>query len=154
MNLFPILAQSATVVDASVGRSLISLIGLLAAAGTAVAITRWYVGYLSSKGEQQRRIIEEFNDSHAELQSKFQDQLDRLSDRHQESQQDFQAYVALMGDIQTMILRDVIVTIKNIEKINDGSTVANHGMLTTISTVRSTIRALDSPHCDAADEDI
>jgi hypothetical protein len=154
MNLFPILAQTTTLVDASVGRTLISLLGLLALAGPAVAFAQWYVGYLSKTGEQQRRIIEDFKNSHADLQRIYQEQLDLLSDRHQETQQNFQAYVALMSDIQTMILRDVIETMKNIEMINNGSMVTNYGMMTSISTVRSTIRELDAPNCDAADGDL
>jgi phosphoenolpyruvate-protein kinase (PTS system EI component) len=154
MILFPILAQTATFADAHLGRSLASLFGLLILAGTAVALARWYFDYLRGKGERQRRIIEDFNISHAELQKKFQEQLDRLSDRQQESQQDFQAYVAIMSDIQTMILRDVIVTIRNIEKINGGSAVATHGLTTTIRTVWPAIHALDSAQCDAADGEI
>jgi hypothetical protein len=154
MNLLPILAQAATSAGAQIGRSLTCLLCLLTAAGAAVTVARLSVGYLISKGERQRRIIENFNNSHSELQRKFQDQLDRLADRHQECQQDFQAYVALMSDIQSMILRDVIETIKNIETINEGSALANRDMMTTISIVRPTARALDRANCDAGDEDI
>jgi hypothetical protein len=151
MSLFPVLAQTATLADVRMWRSITGVLCFLTVAVTSVTITRWYVGYLNGKVERQRRIVEEFNNSHAEMQSKFQDQLDRLADCHQESQQDFQAYVALMSDIQTMILRDVIATIKNIEQIKGAATTANSGMMTTVSTVGPNIRALDGSKCDATD---
>ncbi len=153
MNLVPILAQTATFLDASMVQSLSFLFGSLAAAGTFVAITRWYVGHLTSRAERERRILEDFNISHAEIQRKFQEQLDRLSDRNLEAQQDFQAYVSLMSDISPMILRDVIVTMKTIEKIGGGSTVTSYGLETTISSVQPTVRANDDPCRETADGD-
>ncbi len=153
MGFLPIVAQAATSIDAGVGRTLITLLGSLGAACTVIAAARWCVGFLKSKGERERGVIEKFKGSHTDLQRNFQDQLDRLSDRHQNTQQEFQTYVALMSDIQNMILRDVITTMKIIEKTNDGSKATVHHLNTTLEVLQSTQDGIDSPHRETTSRD-
>ena len=139
MNPLPILAQCETFLAVGGERTVISLLGSFAAAGTLIAVARWYVGFLRSKGERHRVVINDLAGSHADLQRNFQEQLDRLSDRHQENQRDFQTYVALMSDIQNTLLRDVIVTIKRVETTNPGLSVADQDMRAAISALASTV---------------
>jgi hypothetical protein len=154
MSCLPIVTQAATSIDAGFGRTLITLLGSLGAGCTVIAAARWYVGFLKSKGERERWVIENFKGSHTDLQRNFQDQLDRLSDQNMDTQQEFQTYVAVMSDIQNMVLLDVITTMKNIEKINDGSKATVHRLNRTIEILRSTDHGIDSPHRDATDRDI
>ena len=151
MNLFLILAQAPTFVDAGAGQLFPSLLGSLGTAGAAIAVTRWYVGFLRTKAERERRIIEDFKGCHSDLQREFQDQLDRLFDCHQQSQQAFQTYVALISDTQNTIVRDMIVMINNNEKIIDGSTEKILGIQTSIGALRPTGSAIDSQACHMAD---
>ena len=53
----------------------------------------------------------------------FRNQLDRLSDRHQECQDDFQLYLDTTCAAHNMLLRDVIVAMKAVESANAGSSV-------------------------------
>jgi uncharacterized membrane protein YhiD involved in acid resistance len=154
MNLFPVLAQAATVVDAGMGLTLTSLLCSLGAAVAVVTLTRWFVGFLRRNGEGQSRIIEQYKGSYTESQRKFQEQLDRLSECSEESQHDFQDYIARISDNQNNMLRDVIVSMKNIEEINGGSSATIDGMKTRIGTLRMTVRELDGLLCDTTDGDI
>jgi hypothetical protein len=71
-----------TAVDPNaIGVSVAALVGSLAAAGAAVAVTGYFLGFLRTEGLERDRIFSEFRDYHAESQKKFQDQLDRLADR-------------------------------------------------------------------------
>src|SRR5262249_48161219 len=81
MNGLLVLAQAATNVDPNaIGVSITSLLGSLGAAGAAVAVTYYFLGFLRNEGQKQDRIFSEFRDYHAESQKKFQDQLERLAD--------------------------------------------------------------------------
>src|SRR5262245_56201775 len=93
-NLF-LYAQAANAVDPNaVGISITSLIGSLGAAGAAVAVTYYFLGFLKTEGEKQDRVFQEFRDYHAESQRKFQEQLDRLTDRQEQLQRAFQDQVS------------------------------------------------------------
>ena len=87
-------AQAANSIDPStVGISITSLLGSLGAAGAAVAVTYYFLVFLKDQSEKQSRLFQDFKDYHAESQKKFQDQLDRLSDRQEQSQRSFQDQV-------------------------------------------------------------
>ena len=68
MNLFSALARAAILFDTSVGLSITSLLGSLGAAGAAVTVTHYFVGFLKNHGNGQARIVEEFKGHHARSQ--------------------------------------------------------------------------------------
>ena len=69
MSGLSVLAQAAGVVDPNtIGVSATSLIGSLGAAGAAVAVTYYFLGFLRTEGEKQSRVFGEFRDYHAESQ--------------------------------------------------------------------------------------
>ncbi len=110
MSGLSVLAQAAGVVDPNtIGVSITSLIGSLGAAGAAVAVTYYFLGFLRTEGEKQTRVFGEFRDYHAESQRKFQDQLERLTDRHEQLQRAFQDQISRMTEIQNSLLRDAIL---------------------------------------------
>jgi hypothetical protein len=72
MNGLFVLAQAGTTVDPNaIGMSITSLIGSLGAAGAAVAVTYYFLGFLRNEGQKQDRIFSEFRDYHAESQFQF-----------------------------------------------------------------------------------
>ena len=73
----------------AVGVSITSVLGSLGAAGAAVTVTYYFLGFLRDQSEKQSRLFQDFKDYHSESQKKFQDQLDRLSDRQEQSQRGF-----------------------------------------------------------------
>lgn len=81
------------IVDALSSVSITSLLGALGAAGAAVAITYYFLCFLREESEKHGRLFQDFRDYHAESQKKFQDQLDRLSDRHEQSLRTCLGYV-------------------------------------------------------------
>ena len=143
MNLYPVLARAAILFEPSVGLSITSLLGSLGAAGAAIAVTRYFLGFLKHREIGQARIVEDFRGFHAESQRKFQDQLDRLSNRHVESQHDFQDQVDRMTESQNIILRDTIGTMKGMEQTFDGSSATIDGIQKSIGSLRLTVRAVD-----------
>jgi hypothetical protein len=143
MNLYPVLAQSAIFWEPCVGLSITSLLGSLGAAGAAIAVTRYFLGFLQNRETKQARIVEDFRGFHAESQKKFQDQLDRLSHRQAENQHDFQDQVDRMTESQNIILRDTIGTMKGMENTFEFSSTTIHGVEESIGSLRLTVRAVD-----------
>ena len=122
MNGQMTLAQATNSVDTStVGVSITSVLGSLGAAGAAVTVTYYFLGFLRDQSEKQSRLFQDFKDYHAESQKKFQDQLDRLSDRQEQSQRGFQDQVTRITEAQNVLLRDAILAMKAVEKSQDGS---------------------------------
>lgn len=107
----------------AIGVSVSALIGSLGAAGAAVAVTYYFLGFLRNEGQKQDRIFSEFRDYHAESQKKFQDQLERLADRQEQFQRGFQDQVSRMSETQNALLRDCILAMKAVEKTLESSTV-------------------------------
>src|SRR6516165_3341117 len=129
MNSLLILAQAANSVDpGTIGVSITSLLGSLGAAGAAVAVTYYFLGFLKDQGEKQNRVFDEFRDYHAESQKKFQDQLDRITDRQEQSQRAFQDQVGRITEAQNALLRDTIVAMKSVEQTLNSSTVTIRGI--------------------------
>src|SRR4051812_27531019 len=123
MNGLFVLAQAANTVDAgSVGVSITSLLGSLGAAGAAVTVTYYFLGFLRDQGEKQSHLFQDFKDFHSDSQKKFQEQLDRLSDRQEQSQRGFQDQVTRITEAQNTLLRDAILAMKSVEKGLDSST--------------------------------
>jgi hypothetical protein len=144
MNGLFLLAQAATNVDPNaIGVSVTSLVGSLGAAGAAVAVTYYFLGFLRNEGQKQDRIFSEFRDYHAESQKKFQDQLDRLADRQEQFQRGFQEQVARMSDTQNTLLRDSILAMKAVEKTLDNSTATVHGMEKAIGALQISMNGID-----------
>jgi hypothetical protein len=109
MTDFSTIAQAAANVDPNaIGISVTNLIGSLGAAGAAVAVTYYFLGFLKTEGEKQTRVFSDFRDYHAESQRKFQEQLDRLTDRQEHLQRAFQEQVTRMTEAQNALLRDAI----------------------------------------------
>jgi DNA anti-recombination protein RmuC len=145
MSGFFALAQAANPVDANaVGVSITSLIGSLGAAGAAVVVTYYFLGFLKNEAEKQKAVLEEFRGHHTDAQKKFQDQLDRLSDRQQQLQHAFQEQISRMAEAQNTLLRDAILVMKAVEKSLEGSTATIHGMEKTVTTLQVSMRRIDS----------
>jgi hypothetical protein len=137
-------AQSTNTVDvSSVGVSVTSLLGSLGAAGAAVAVTYYFLVFLKDQSEKQNRLFEDFKDYHTESQKKFQDQLDRLSDRQEQSQRGFQEQVTRITEAQNLLLRDAIVAMKSVEKSQDGATETIRGIEKTIASLQLAVSAID-----------
>ena len=120
MNGLMSFAQATNTIDVSaVGVSVTSLLGSLGAAGAAVAVTYYFLVFLKDQSEKQNRLFEDFKDYHTESQKKFQDQLDRLSDRQEQSQRGFQEQVTRITEAQNLLLRDAILAMRAVEKSQD-----------------------------------
>ena len=148
MNLFSVLTCSAISLDPRVGLSITGLLGSLGAAGATLTVTHYFLGFLTNRRNGQARIVEEFKDNHAKSQRKFQDHLDRLSTREQESQHDFQTRIGRMSESHNTILRDAIVAMERVETSTDGSSETIHGMQKSIGSLRLKVRAIDVILCD------
>jgi cytochrome c556 len=144
MNGLLVLGQAAANVDPNaIGVSVTSLIGSLGAAGAAVAVTYYFLGFLRNEGEKQDRIFSEFRDFHAESQKKFQDQLERLTDLQEQCQRGVQDQVSRMSDTQNSLLRDSIQAMKAVEKSLDNSTTTVHGMEKAIGALQASMNGID-----------
>jgi phosphoenolpyruvate-protein kinase (PTS system EI component) len=144
MNGLMVLAQTTSTVDvSSVGVSVTSLLGSLGAAGAAVAVTYYFLVFLKDQSEKQNRLFEDFKDYHTESQKKFQDQLDRLSDRQEQSQRGFQEQVTRITEAQNLLLRDAILAMKAVEKGQDGATETIRGIEKTIASLQLAVSAID-----------
>jgi flagellar hook-basal body complex protein FliE len=150
MNLLAVLARAPILFDLNVGLSITSLLGSLGAAGAAVTVTHYFVGFLKKQETGRARIVAEFKGFHAESQKNFQDQLERLSNRQVENQQDFQDQIARMTERQTEVLHDAIVTIKGMENTIDGSSRTLQGVQKSIGSFRLTVSTIDILLCDTA----
>jgi phosphoenolpyruvate-protein kinase (PTS system EI component) len=137
-------AQAVNAVDAStVGISITSLLGSLGAAGAAVAVTYYFLIFLKDQSEKQSRLFQDFKDYHAESQKKFQDQLDRLSDRQEQSQRSFQDQVTRITEAQNLLLRDAILAMKAVEKGQDSATETVRVIEKTVATLQLAVAAID-----------
>jgi hypothetical protein len=144
MNSMIVLAQAMSSVDANaVGVSITSLIGSLGAAGAAVSVTYYFLNFLRDSGEKQNRLFDEFKDYHGESQKKFQDQLDRMTDRQELLQRAYQEQVGRITEAQNVLLRDAILAIKSVEKTMDNSTTVIQGIEKTVNSLQMTIGAID-----------
>jgi flagellar hook-basal body complex protein FliE len=144
MNALMIFAQAANSLDAgTVGVSITSVLGSLGAAGAAVTVTYYFLGFLREQSEKQTGLFQDFKDYHADSQKKFQDQLDRLSDRQEQSQRGFQEQVTRITEAQNGLLRDAIVAMKAVEKSQDSSTETIRGIEKTISALQMAVGAID-----------
>lgn len=137
MNVVSVLAQGIDMLDRSIGLQLTTMLGSLGAAGAAVFVTHSFIAFLKNKENAHTRIISEFQDSYADSQKKFQDQLEGWSNRQQANQHDFQLQISRMSDAQNEILRDAIVTMIRSENTIDGSP--------TTTGIERTIGSLDLP---------
>src|SRR5262245_60169764 len=145
MSAFSLLSETASNVDpGAVGVSITSLIGSFGAAGAAVAVTYYFLGYLKDQAGKQDRLFQEFRDYHTESQKKFKDQLDRLTERQVQSQQAFQEQIGRITDAQNLLLRDAIVATKSVEKTVDASTEAIRGIEKTIASLQTSIATIDA----------
>ena len=111
-----------------------------APAGAAVAVTYYFLVFLKDQSEKQNRLFEDFKDYHTESQKKFQDQLDRLSDRQEQSQRGFQDQVTRITESQNLLLRDAILAMKAVEKSQDGATDTIRGLEKTIASLQLAVR--------------
>lgn len=144
MNGLFVFAQAAATVDPNaIGVSITSLIGSLGAAGAAVAVTYYFLGFLRNEGQKQDRIFSEFRDYHAESQRKFQDQLDRLADRQEQFQRGFQDQVSRLCDSQNALLRDNILAMKSVEKTVEGWSGTIHGMEKSVGALQVSTNGID-----------
>jgi len=145
MNALSILSQAANTVDpGSVGVSITSLIGSFGAAGAAVAVTYYFLSFLKDQAGKQERLFQDFRDYHTESQKKFQDQLDRLTDRQVQSQQSFQDQVGRLTEAQNLQLRDAIVATKSVEKTVDNSTEVIRGIEKTVTSLQLSMGTIDA----------
>jgi hypothetical protein len=144
MNAFFVLAQAANSIDSgAVGVSITSVLGSLGAAGAAVTVTYYFLGFLKDQSEKQGTLLQDFKDYHAESQKKFQDQLDRLSDRQEQSQRAFQDQVTRITEAQNGLLRDAIVAMKAVEKSQDNSIDTIRGIEKTVAALQLAVAAID-----------
>jgi phosphoenolpyruvate-protein kinase (PTS system EI component) len=139
-----LLTQAGNSIDSSaVGVSVTSLLGSLGAAGAAVAVTYYFLVFLKDQSEKQSRLFQDFKDYHAESQKKFQDQLDRLSDRQEQSQRGFQEQVTRITEAQNLLLRDAILAMKAVEKSQDSTTETVRGIEKTVATLQLAVASID-----------
>jgi phosphoenolpyruvate-protein kinase (PTS system EI component) len=144
MNGLMILGQATNTIDTgAVGVSITSLIGSLGAAGAAVAVTYYFLVFLKDQSEKQSRLFEDFKHYHAESQKKFQDQLDRLSDRQEQSQRGFQEQVTRITEAQNLLLRDAILAMKAVEKSQDSASDTIRGIEKTIVSLQAAVGAIE-----------
>ncbi len=144
MNSLFIFGQTANSIDTgAVGVSITSVLGSLGAAGAAVTVTYYFLGFLRDQGDKQSRLFQDFKDYHAESQKKFQDQLDRLSDRQEQSQRAFQEQVTRITEAQNVLLRDAILAMKAVEKGQEGTTETMKGIEKTVSSLQLAVAAID-----------
>lgn len=144
MSGIAFLGQTVSLGDSgAVGASITSLLGSLGAAGAAVAVTYYFLGFLKDQAEKQNRLLQDFKDYHTESQRKFQDQLDRLTDRQEQSQRAFQDQVSRVTEAQNSLLRDAILAMKSIEKTMDTSTATIHSIEKTVSSLQLAVGAID-----------
>jgi hypothetical protein len=136
-------AQSTSAIDSNVGVSITSLLGSLGAAGAAVAVTYYFLVFLKDQSEKQHRLVEDFKDYHTECQKKFQDQLDRLSDRQEQSQRGYQDQVARITEAQNLLLRDAIVAMKSVEKSQDAAIETIRGIEKTLASLQLAVGSID-----------
>jgi hypothetical protein len=151
-TLLGVVARVPFLFGPNVGLSVSSLLGSLGAAGAAVTVTHYFVGFLKKQENGRARIVEEFKGFHAESQKKFQEELERLSNRQQENQQNFQAQIARTTEMQNVILHDAIVTMKGMESTIEGSSTTLQGMRKSIGSLRRTVRSIDNLICDSVDD--
>ena len=145
MNGPMIFAQAANsnIDTSAVGVSITSVLGSLGAAGAAVTVTYYFLGFLRDQSEKQSRLFQDFKDYHAESQKKFQDQLDRLSDRQEQSQRGFQEQVTRITEAQNVLLRDAILAMKAVEKGQDGASETIRGIEKTVAALQMAVAAID-----------
>jgi phosphoenolpyruvate-protein kinase (PTS system EI component) len=144
MNALILLAQAGNSIDSSaVGVSITSVLGSLGAAGAAVTVTYYFLGFLKDQSEKQGHLFQDFKDYHSESQKKFQDQLDRLSDRQEQSQRAFQDQVTRITEAQNALLRDAILAMKAVEKSQDGAIDTIRGIEKTIGSLQAAVTAIE-----------
>ncbi len=145
MKSLVVRAQSLSPVESNaIGGSITSLIGSMGAAGAAVAVTYYFLNFLRDHGEKQDRLFDEFKNFHAESQRKFQDQLDKLSDRQETLQRSYQEQVGRITEGQNLLLRDAIQAMKSVEKTLDNSTSIIHGIEKTVGSLQTALVAIDT----------
>lgn len=114
-----------------------SLLGSLGAAGAAVTVTYCFLIFLRDVNDLQNRLFEDFRGYHAESQKKFQDQLDRLSDRHEQLQRGFQTQIDRISATQELLVRDSLASLKMIERSNQETLDALADMEKAVAALRS-----------------
>jgi hypothetical protein len=141
MKALLLFAQAAPAVadPNAIGVSITSLIGSLGAAGAAVAVTYYFLGFL----REQDRILGEFREYHADSQKKFQDQLERLADRQEQFQRSMQDQVTRMSETQNALLRDSILAMKAVEKTLDQATATVHSMEKSVGSLHVSVNGID-----------
>jgi flagellar hook-basal body complex protein FliE len=145
MNSLIVLAQAVNSLDANaVGVSITSLIGSLGAAGAAVSVTYYFLNFLRDSGEKQNLLFDEFKDYHGESQKKFQDQLDRMTDRQELLQRAYQDQVGRITESQNGLLRDAILAMKSVEKTMDNSTMVIQGIEKSVTSLQLAIGTIDA----------
>jgi phosphate uptake regulator len=82
------------------------------AVGAAVAISSCFLRFLRAADVRQTRMIEDFRDFHAQSQRKFQDQIDRSSDRQEQLQRGFEDQVNRITESHNTLLREVILAMR------------------------------------------
>jgi flagellar hook-basal body complex protein FliE len=144
MSGLSVLTQAASTVDPNaIGVSITSLIGSLGAAGAAVAVTYYFLGFLRNEGEKQSRVFAEFRDYQANSQKKFQDQLERLTDRQEQLQRTFQEQIARITETQNALLRDAILAMKSVEKTLEASGQTIHGVEKSVTALQFAVNGID-----------
>jgi hypothetical protein len=129
--------------NSAMGVSITSVLGSLGAAGAAVTVTYYFLGFLRDQGEKQGRLFQDFKDYHGDSQKKFQDQLDRLSDRQEQSQRGFQDQVTRITEAQNVLLRDAILAMKAVEKGQEGATETVRGIEKTVAALQVAVASID-----------
>jgi flagellar hook-basal body complex protein FliE len=144
MNGAMMFAQAANSIEGgAIGVSITSVLGSLGAAGAAVTVTYYFLGFLRDQGEKQGRLFQDFKDYHGDSQKKFQDQLDRLSDRQEQSQRGFQEQVTRITEAQNMLLRDAILAMKAVEKGQEGATETVRAIEKTVAALQLAVASID-----------
>ena len=143
MTFHPFLADAALVFNSGVGLSITGLLGSLWAACAVVVVTRYFLGFLKDQRTGQAWIIDIFRRNHGRSQQKFQEQVDRLSNRQLRNQHDFQKHVDRMTESQTTILRDAIATMNRLETAVACSSTTIRGIEKSMSSLGLTIEDIE-----------
>lgn len=139
----PIPAVAMLTLDSGVGLSITTLVVSLGAACAVILVTRYFLEFLDNQQNGQGWFIENFRRHHAASQRKFQEQVDRLSNRQIRNQHDFQDQIDRMTASQSVILRDAIATMNRMESAVGGSMATIRGIEAGMGSLSLTIRNIE-----------
>jgi uncharacterized protein HemX len=101
--------------DPNIGVSITSLIGSLGAAGAAVAVVYYFLGFLKEQDGRLEKSAESIRQQ-LERQSDRQDQIQKsYADRQDQSQKAYQDHIERLSKAQEALTREMIESIRSLK---------------------------------------